>query len=380
MNYYFDHAASAIPFQEVIDLINENLAKNFYNPGASHSYGRQMQEEIRSAKQKFLKLLKLSNGEFFFPPSATIANNLVVLGYRHQVGDEVFFFEGEHPSLVLPLKEQQKKMLHLKEIPLISFQEYDSDELIDQISNKTTWLFLTSVNNQSGVINPVEKISLEARLKNPSIKIHLDASQSFGKIEYDYSLFDSVTFSSHKCGGPKSIAGLWLKSPGDFDPLYFGGGQQGGLFSQTEDALLVKAFCLAAQIALNEQSANYDRIKIMQSDLLDFLKGLKIPIIIPFSLTSPFITTFIVPDFPSDVVLRLMEEKFCLLSSSAACSSKIKGYNPTFEKLGIDSKYHKHVIRFSFGLRSSEKELSYFKENFSAFVEENIFLTKIKKR
>lgn len=380
MNYYFDHAASAKPFQEVSDLLRDRLADNFYNPSAGHSKGQRLQESIQRAKQNFLKLLSLKDGEFYFPPSATIANNLVVLGFNHKKDSEVLFFRGEHPSLVLPVIELEKRGVIVKDIAQKAMQGYDGENLLESLSKETTWLYLTSVNNQSGVANPVEKIALEVRLKFPHIKIHLDASQSLGKLSYDYSLFDTVTFSSHKCGGPKNIAGLWLKEPTLFSPLYFGGGQQGGLFSQTEDALLVEVFLLATTIGLRDQVINYERVSKMQQDLVDYLKSLKIPIKIPFSPVSPFITTFIIPDFPSDVVLRILEEKGCLLSSSSACSSKIKGFNPVFESLGIEEKLHKHVIRFSFGLRSTEEELDYFKKKFSEFVEENAFLIKLKKR
>lgn len=380
MNFYYDHAASAKPFQEVIDLMRARLEDNFYNPSAIHAKGRLLQEKIQEAKQNFLKLLELQSGEFYFPPSATIANNLVVLGFDHQQESEVFFFRGEHPSLVFPVLELEKKGIVVKDIPQNSMCGYDEEKLLESVSDKTSWLYLTSVNNQSGVTNPVEKIALEIRLKFPQVKIHLDASQSFGKLSYDYSLFDSVTFSSHKCGGPKNIAGLWLKESNLFSPLYFGGGQQAGLFSQTEDALLVEAFLLATKIGLEEQKKNYQRILKMQEELKAYLSSLKIPVLLPFSPVSPYITLFIIPDFPSDVVLRILEEKGCLLSSSSACSSKIKGFNPVFASLGIEEKYHKNVIRFSFGLRSTEDELIYFKEKFQAFVDQNSFLIKMKKR
>lgn len=380
MTNYFDHAASAKPFQEVIDLLQAGLAENFYNPGAIYAKARDLQADIIQSRSDFLKILGLSTGEFFFPPSATIANNLVILGFLHQKESNVFYFKGEHPSLVLPVLELEKKGVSVEDIPQIHNQGYDLWKFLELINEKTSWLYLTSVNNQSGVANPVEQIALEVRMRFPEIKIHLDASQSLGKYRYDYSLFDSVTFSSHKCGGPKNIAGLWLKDPNQYSPLYFGGGQQHGLFPQTEDALLIKAFLLATKICIKNQVENFARIEFLKRDLVEFLKNSKIPIIIPFENSSPFITLFITPDFPSDVVLRILEAKGCILSSSSACSSKIKGFNPTFKSLGIDEKHHKHVLRFSFGFQSNEGELNFFKEKFLEFVEENSFLIKTKKR
>lgn len=380
MVYYFDHAASAVPFQEVTDLLCSKIGDNYFNPGASHSKGRAFHERILLAKQNFLKLLNLNHGDFLFPPSATLANNLVVLGFNHQKDSEVFCFSGDHPSLVLPVKHLKNKGVVVKEIPLKKYYGYDDEALLEEVSEKTTWLYLTSVNNQSGLNNPVEKLALSARLKFPNIKIHLDASQSFGKISYDYSLFDSVTLSSHKCGGPKNIAGLWLKDYQLYSPLYFGGAQQLGLFSQTEDALLIEAFSLAASLGIKSAEKNYQRIKEMQDELIEFLKDLKIPVLVPFKNISPYITMMIIPDFPSDVVLRIMEEKNCILSSTAACSSKIKGFNSVFASLGIDESHHKHVIRLSFGVNSSKEDLNFFKDKFSEFIAENSFLIKMKKR
>lgn len=380
--FYFDHAASSRIYPEVIEILCNRYPESFGNPGAAHLYGISLRKKIETFRMNFLQSFFKADGEFVVTSSATLANNLAILGPSSESASvgEIIYFAGDHPSVVKPILELEKKGWMLKPITLDENKIMQLDAVLDLVSDKTKLIVLTSVNNQSGQLYPVKEIAIEARLKNPNLIIHLDASQSFAKIPEDYSLFDSVTVSSHKLGGPKSVAGVYLKNPKMYQPFFSGGGQQAGLYSGTEDVVLFEAFHKACEISFQQLSDNFERIKKMNDELRALLLEFDLGFEFPFPETSPYILTFLTKALPSDVFLRLCEDKNIFLSSTAACSSRIKGFNPTFKHLGLEDKWHKHVVRLSFSSQTSPTEFQGLVSGLTSIIQENSFLFKKNKR
>lgn len=382
--YYFDHAASSRIYPEVIDILNDRYKNSFGNPGAAHQYGQSLRKKIEELRLNFLHKYFKAEGDFILTTSATLSNNVAILAPLLHLTNpkdfEIIYFEGDHPSVVKPVQECGKKGYQLKSIVLNSHKEMAVEDVVDLVSEKTKLIVLTSVNNQSGQLYPVKEIALAARLKNPDLLIHLDASQSFSKVEEEYNFFDSVTVSSHKMGGPKSVAGLYVKSAKNYSPIFFGGGQQGGLFSGTEDVVLLEAFHLATELSFTKMGESFEKIKKMNLELQQILIDFDLGFEFPFKKTSPYILTFTSQAIPSDVFLRLCENKNIYLSSTAACSSRIKGFNATFKHLGLEDKWHKHVIRLSFSAQTTQDEFLGLVEGLQSVIKENSFLFKKNKR
>lgn len=382
--FYFDHAASSRIYPEVIEILGSRYKDSFGNPGAAHLYGLSLRKKIDELRLNFLQNFFQSEGDFLVTSSATLANNVAILAPMiiDDVSsiNEVIYFEGDHPSVVKPILELGKRGWTLRPIALNEHKEMMIDTVLDLVSTKTKLLVLTSVNNQSGQLFPVKEIALQARLKNPELLIHLDASQSFAKFTEEYNLFDSVTVSSHKMGGPKSVAGLMIKNPKLYQPIFFGGGQQGGLYSGTEDVVLLEAFHKAAELSFKELPESFDKIKKMNEELRSTLIDFDLGFEFPFPHSSPYILTFLSKSIPSDVFLRLCENKNIFLSSTAACSSRIKGFNPTFKHLGLEEKWHKHVVRLSFSSQTSPSEFQGLLSGLTSVIQENSFLFKKNKR
>ncbi len=344
---YFDHASSTRPFNEVAKFLKSAYGEIFYNPIAAHGEGKKIKERIDSLKLFFVNnILKRNDGRLITTYSATIANNLVLLGLELSSTDEIIYFSGDHPSLVTPIERRNAKKFD------VNYYEQDF-ELEKYLNEKTKLVVISAVNNQSGQVAPVEKIAETIKKFNSKIHLHVDASQSFGKVEIDYHGIDSITFSGHKMGGVKGSAGFFLKNNIVLQPIIFGGKQQEGINPGTEDVIALEALVLAAEISQKKQIELKENFFKMSSYVKNELQKIDKRIEFPFQNTSSYITTFIIPYFPSDVFLRLMEEKGMILSSTAACSSKIKGFNSTFKSLGIKNELHKHVVRLSFGYETT---------------------------
>ena len=172
---------------------------------------------------------------------------------------------------------------------------------------------LSHVNNQSGVVQPVEDFAQKLKKLNPNVKVHIDATQSFSKINFNLSGqgIDYVTISSHKLGGPKGIAGVFIKKGSNIKPLMYGGGQEKNLRSSTQSYPLLSSFTRAVQEGMDSLESDFQRIKSLGEKIRENLKRNIPGVIFPFlnsekNRVSPYILTFVLPGF-EDIILRHME-------------------------------------------------------------------------
>jgi len=235
----------------------------------------------------------------------------------------------------------------------------DMDENVKLVS-------FSHVNNTSGLINDVESISSKIKNLFPQLKIHVDASQSFGKIALSLksSVIDSLTISSQKMGGPKGIAGFYLKKNFKIFPLLIGGGQENGIRSSTINTPLILSWVESVKETFLEINKSSEHVKTLNLELREQLESNFPNIIFPNDSEecSPYILMFVFQGISSDIIVRHLEKKNIIISSSAACSSKIKGENPTFSALKLPLTYHKNILRLSFSPRNTSQEVKYFIE------------------
>lgn len=375
---YFDHAASTYIYPEVLDLLNKSFREDFANPNSQHLFGANLLKKIEATRSYFLEALKASKDDtFIFTSSATESNNTVVKGLGFSEGDAIIYSKADHPSMVEPIEKiAALQKLKLKPILLDKNGLINNEEFEKLLEEDVKLVALTHVNNQSGVVNDIHFLSKLIREKTKA-HLHIDAVQSFTKINVDVvNSFDSVSITSHKVGGPKGVAGLYLTKNHKVKPLLLGGGQEEGFRSSTQAYPLIMAFAAASKISLNkceDSFLNITEIRKMSERLLTSL----IPQIkYPFENTSPYILTFILPGISSDVILRHLETRSFYLSSTAACSSKQKGFNPTLAALNIPEIFHKNVLRLSFSHDTNIHSINLLLSAFSEVWNDLKFLTK----
>jgi cysteine desulfurase len=374
---YFDNAASTPLYPEVIATICDSLTKDFANPSSNHRLGRIQKEQIDLYQKDFLKLLGTDSADhFIFTSSATESNNTIINGLELKPGEIILYFSGDHKSVTDPIEKRMNSGIIGIEF---SFEELINEKLSPKNINtdNVKLIVLSFVNNQSGNILNIDNLTIQLKKMYCKAHIHIDAVQGFGKIPFKInSTIDSASFAAHKIGGPKGIGGLYLKKDHRVGPLLLGGGQQAEFRSSTEAFSLIKGFHLATLLSVRDMQSNASSIETLQSELKSFLK-LQIPQIqFPFQFTSPYILCLIIPGISSDILLRLLEEKQIYVSSTSACSSRIKGFNSVLKALVIPEKFHKNVLRISFSTMSNIDELQYFKEVFKAIWSEINYLVK----
>jgi cysteine desulfurase len=366
---YLDFAASAPIRARALKILEESSRLDFANPSASHKFGREVLKKVESAREFFLKSIKgTSSYNLIFTSSATESNNTIIKGIKLNHGEKVFLCQADHPSLTVPGNNLTIKGIKVISIPLKSDSSIDEERFLELLDDSVRLILLTQINSQSGVINDCFNLSKKIKKMFKNIHIHVDAVQSFSKlnISLEDGSVNSLSVSSHKIGGPKGIAGLFLKKGSEPLPLIEGGGQEFSLRSSTVPAPLILSFKEAIQECLENQDKKLSEAKENYLYLREELKRRIPDISFPFgdlSNSGPFILVLVMPRISSDIILRHLESKNIYISSTSACSSKIKGDNPVFKELNLSSEFYKNVLRISFDERVERKSILKFIES-----------------
>lgn len=361
---YFDHAASTPIYPKVLEVLCTTMKNDFANPSALHLLGYNLAEKIAAYREDFLKILGGNKNDLFvFTSSATESNNTVIRGLSFEEGDAIVYSRADHPSVTAPI--ENLKNVSLREIILNKDGSIDIDFFKTLIDQRVKLVVLTSVNNQNGVLVDIQLISNIIKSQS-NAHVHIDAVQSFGKIHFKMTpQIDSVSITSHKIGGPKGIAGLFLKNGHRVKPLLLGGGQDLGIRSSTQAFPLISGFHEAMKIISFGQEAAIQNANKFSDMIKNHLKKNIPNIIMPFANTSSYIISFVLPGIPSDIILRHLEMRKVYISSTSACSSRLSGFNTTLSAMNISECYHKNFLRISLGPTTTEDQVISLMQEFS---------------
>ena len=371
---YLDYAASAPIRPGALEVLETSMKEDFANPSSAHHLGRELKQRIDTCRETFLQLLGAKSKDLLiFTGSATESNNMVIEGIDLHAGDAVMVSFADHPSVTAPIERLGKRGIRVIEIPLRPDGTPDEPAFLKLLTETVKLVILTHVNNQSGAVLDVIRLSREIKAIIPNTHIHVDAAQGFGKLPliFKNGPIDSLSISSHKLGGPKGIAGLVVREGVRLVPLLYGGGQEGGLRSSTVAAPLVFSFFRASAEAVENIDTSLAQVTRLNRLARENLKA-KIPTLrFPFEeSSSPYILSFILPGISSDIILRHLEQRGIMISSTSACSSRLKGANPVFTALHLPVKEHKFVLRASFSHETTENEVLSFCDALGAIYHE----------
>lgn len=364
---YLDHAASMPPLSEAVQALTVSVRRDFANPTAAHSLGREMAKLIDEQRSRILAALGVSTDwRLCFTSCATEANNLIIAGLRYPVGASILFSSAEHPSLVEPVRRLSQQGIYTAELPLTESGHVDTSRLPDLLGPTTRLVVLSHVNNHVGTEQNLSALVSIIREQAPRCHIHVDASQSFCKVPQllgDLAI-DSVSISAHKMGGIKGVAALALRNEVLCHPMLLGGAHENGLRSGTPATPLILSFAAAVAKRQRDIAVDYDLVASLKQLFIDSLRSSLPKALFPCedaclapNRMSPYIVLFIIPGVSSDIVMRHLEVRNIIIASSAACSAKKKGERPELSALKIPKHYHDNVLRVSFSWDTSREDV-----------------------
>jgi cysteine desulfurase len=349
---YLDNAATTQVDPTVAEKIHQYLVNEYGNPSSLHPKGLAAEAAVRSAREDIAAALGVEPKNILFTSGGTEANNTAVFSVFHKYkarGGKVFCSSIEHPSVLAPLKAIEKEM-DICYIRVDSSGQIDLNHLEESVSEDVRLFCLMAVNNEVGSIQPITEAVRIVKKANPEALILVDAVQAFGKIDVKpiAQEVDFLSISAHKIHGPKGIGVLCNNLKQKLKPLIYGGGQEQGLRSGTENVPGVIGLQEAVRISLNDPGSE----KLYELKTL-FYEGLKltIPDVClngpPITRSAPHIINLSFPGVKGEVLVRLLGQKGICISTGSACSSRT-GSSHVLKAMGLSESQIDSSVRISF--------------------------------
>ena len=364
---YMDNSATT-PLCDAARQAMTEAFELYGNPSSLHLLGVRSERIVNKARGILLGALgDTAKGRVYFTGSGTEANNLALFGTAYakasNVGKRIVITDSEHPSVSACASELEKRGFQIVRIPTEN-GIVNEEALLSSVDGKTFLVSIMTVNNESGAEYDIKRLVKLCKRVNPDVIFHTDATQAFMKAQVNAKLTgaDLITVSGHKIGAPKGIGALYVS--GDvikrkaISPHIFGGGQEGGIRSGTENVIHIHAFGAAVEYGMKNYSENLKNTEILRKYAVDALRCLDgVRINTPKSeRVSPSIISVTVNGIKSEVMLHHLESEGIYVSSGSACSSHHKGVSQAMTAFGLTEDESDSTIRISLGYNNTFDE------------------------
>lgn len=366
MKAYFDNSATTKVLDCVKDAVVDAMCVNYGNAAAKHRKGVEAENLIREAKKAIANTLKVQEKEILFTSGGTESNNTALIGTalaNRRAGKHLITTGVEHPSIYNTMSFLEEMGFEVTYLPVDHLGHISLEDLEKAIREDTILVSVMYVNNEVGAVEPIEAISQCIKKKNPKTLFHVDAIQAYGKykIRPKKQGIDLLSVSGHKIHAPKGVGFLYIRDGVKIRPILFGGGQQKGMRSGTENVPGCVGLGVAVREAYKDFDARIEKLYTLREHLIAGLKPLG-GVTINGSedrTNAPQIVSASFEGVRSEVLLHALEDKGVYVSSGSACSSNHPGISGTLKGIGVKKELLDSTIRFSLGDLNTEEEVDY---------------------
>ncbi len=355
---YLDNAATTKPCEEAFIKAKEYITDKYFNPSGVYREGMALQSELKKARSALLsKVADENNFELIFTSCGTEADNQAIFSFAKR-GNAVTT-QGEHSAVIESFTTLKNRgVIEARFAPLIKDGSVDTEALLALIDEKTSFVSVMHVNNETGAINDINALAKAVKLKNPRVIFHSDGVQAYGKVPFRLAKeVDLYSVSAHKIGGLKGVGALIKRKSLVISPYIIGGGQENGLRSGTENTFGIKFFEYAAEKKFKTLQADYARMKEYRQTLLDGLDG-DIYTRISSENASPYVISVSAIGLRGEILLRMANDKGLIIGTGSACSSNSKHrYSKVILASGYNEKVADGVLRISFSAETTKDEV-----------------------
>lgn len=370
MEAYLDYAATTPVSEAVKERMLCAYSADFGNPSSRHKKGFEAEKMVLQARKKLAETLKCLEKEIVFTSGGTESNNHALIGCataNSRRGKHIITSSIEHASVLEPLFYLEGQGYEVTYLPVDADGRVRAEDVEAAVRDDTIMLSLMHVNNEIGSIQPLEALIQAARGKNPNLLVHVDAIQSYGKLPIIPKRMgiDLLSVSAHKIHGPKGVGMLYVKDKTKIRPIIFGGGQQDGMRSGTENVAGIVGLAEAAAKMYEQMDAYREQLYAKKEYFVDLLQkeieGVTINGIknVPLRETAPHIVSVSFRGIKSQVLLNALEEDGIYVSSGSACSSNHPQLSGTLKAIHVADDLLDSTLRFSFSQLTTKEELSY---------------------
>lgn len=363
---YMDYAATTPVDPRVAEKMMQYLTLDgiFGNPASrSHKFGWQAEEAVDIARNQIADLIGADSREIVFTSGATEADNLAIKGAAHfnqAKGKHIITCKTEHKAVLDTCRQLEREGYEVTYLAPESDGILDLNKLAAAMRSDTTVVSIMHVNNETGVIQDIEKIGEMCRERG--IVFHVDATQAVGKLPIDVTKLkvDLMSFSGHKIYGPKGIGGLYVrrKPRVRIEAQMHGGGHERGMRSGTLPVHQIVGMGEAYRIAKEEMVTEMPRLLALKNRLWNGLKDIE-EVYLNGSLehSAPNILNVSFAYIEGESLMMALKD--LAVSSGSACTSASLEPSYVLRALGLNDELAHSSIRFSLGRFSTEEEVDY---------------------
>lgn len=366
MEAYLDNSATTRCLECVTEKMVRVMRTDYGNPSSLHKKGVEAEHYIKEAKTFFAENLKVQEKELYFTSGGTESNNLAVIGAalaNQRAGKHLITTSIEHPSVLNVMKYLETCGFRVTYLPVDKDGIVSLDALRDAVSQETILLSVMYVNNEIGSVQPVKEMARTVKALNPGVLFHVDAIQAYGK----YRIYpkkegiDLLSVSGHKIHGPKGSGLLYVSEKAKIRPILFGGEQQKGIRSGTENVPGIAGIAEAAKECYKDLEEKADRMYRLKEKLItgaERLDGVTVNGRTGRD-SAPHIVSLSFAGVKSEVLLHALEEKGIYVSAGSACSSNKPSVSQTLQAIGLEKGLLGSTLRFSLSFETTEEEIAY---------------------
>lgn len=366
MEVYLDNSATTRCFDEVAALMTRIMCEDYGNPSSLHRKGVEAEKYIRYAKEVIAKNLKVNEKEIIFTSGGTESDNLALRGCAYancRSGRHLITTQIEHPAILQTMKHLEEEGFKVTYLPVDSKGCIRLEDLERAITGETILVSIMHTNNEVGSLQPIEEAGALIKRMNPRILFHVDAVQGYGKFRiYPKKMkIDLLSVSGHKIHGPKGIGFLYIDEKVKIKPILFGGGQQGGTRSGTENVPGVAGLAKAVEMIYQNLDEEVERLYELKRIFVEGVRKIDDVIVNghPDETGAPHVVSVSIRGVRSEVLLHALEDKGIYVSAGSACSAHKPQPSATLQAMGVDQELLGSTIRFSFSVFTTMEEVGY---------------------
>lgn len=365
MEVYLDNSATTRPSDAVVTAMSAALSETWHNPSALYRPALAAEKMISAARKACLDAAGAAGHRLIFTGSGTEADNLAVFGHlrRMKKPGKVLMLSVEHPA-VLSCQEEIKRLGHTPVLLSVDRRGVlDLPALEDQLDESVHLICVMQVNNESGAVQPIAEVVRLRNEKCPQAAIHVDGVQGFLRVPMAFGKLgiQSYAFSGHKIHACKGIGGLLVHKDHRILPIVYGGGQEDGYRSGTENVPGIVGLGAAVRAY---PTGGAEKMLALKRRLWEGLQAA-----VPGAMLNgpalddeacaPHILNVSLPPVRSQTMLFALEGDGVYVSAGSACSSRKQKVSGVLTAMGLSTALADTALRFSLCPANTAEEIDY---------------------
>jgi cysteine desulfurase len=340
---YLDNASTTRVCPEVASRIKKFFVDNYGNASSLHEEGKVAKKEVEASRKRIADFVGCGEGEIVFTSGGTESNNLAIRGLAKANPEKKHIVTSviEHPSVLETCRDLEREGYKIDYLKVDKEGVVDLTELKRKIRTDTLLVSIMSVNNEIGVIQPIEEIGKICRRKG--VYFHTDNVQGFAKVDFNFEAVDLMSVSGHKVGAPKGVGFLCVRKDVKILPIFTGGGQERGIRSGTENVPGIVGLASALGFLPDKKRILKSRDRIIKALLK--IPGTRINGSLKRRVYHNISVSFY--GIEGESLMMMLDDDGIFVSTGSACASTKLSESHVLSEIGSEELYINGSIRMT---------------------------------